>query len=80
MLAPESVVEQAVYLVCEKKCTFFVILDDSEELCQNVAKQLTPLAVKSGVNSIFKEGRICEKFCGPDFYKTFDLKDVDNEL
>ena len=65
MLAPESVVEQAVYLVCEKKCTRFFILDGSEELCQDVSKELTPLAIKSGVTSLLKEGRICESFCGP---------------
>jgi hypothetical protein len=38
MLTPESVVEQAVYLVCEKKCTRSFILDGSEELCQDVSK------------------------------------------
>jgi hypothetical protein len=46
-------------LVCEKKCNFTIISDGSEELCQDVAKELTPLAIKAGVGSVLKEGRIC---------------------
>jgi len=37
----------------------FLKKDGSEELCQDVAKELTPLAIKAGVGSVLKEGRIC---------------------
>jgi hypothetical protein len=32
------------------------------------------------VGSVLKEGRICEKFCGAEFYKTFDLSNIDLSL
>ncbi len=49
----------------KKDVIFSFNKDNSEELCENVAKELTPLAIRSGVTSILKEGRICEKLCGP---------------
>lgn len=58
-LAPQSTVEDAVRMVCERQCMYAYILDDSEELCAKITAELTPLAISTGIKGMLKEGKLC---------------------